>query len=398
MLRINLKRATLESNQHITQLYGKFLDNSINKEEYNELLQYFGADINREQLRQRIIQALEDNQEENIIDLHKDRIDQTIHHAREKIHHIIGARPEKSRSIFKLIPYIAAAILLVVGVFSYRYLTQLWEPQVQVGSIEMEDVDPGTNRATLTLDDGNTIALNEEQTGIHVGSDGISYMDGTKITENTRVQYAVLSTPRKGQYRTILPDGSRVWLNAESWLRYPTAFTENERRVELEGEGYFEVAHNIKQPFIVETASQQLKVLGTSFNLNAYDNEPFTVTTLVSGSIEVGSKRNNVVQTIRPAQQAALGTGGFEIKTIDVSPFVAWKEGEFRFKDTPLHEALRQVERWYDIEIDYTQIPKDIEIYAYIRRDKKLSSVLFALEKITDLKFTVKERRLMLME
>lgn len=382
----------MEPDEHrIRQLFSKYVHGTLTKEEVDEFLQYFWDDENEGIFKELMQSNFDGTTPEKLPQERIDRIARCVDTIVLK-----NVRPEKRR--FPVYPWLsvaAAAIVLVIG--SYLFFNQSEEKPTEIAAIA-EDIDPGTNRATLTLENDSPITLSEDKTGITVGKDGILYEDGTKIAENPQVQFAILATPRKGQYQAVLPDGSKVWLNAESSLRYPTAFTGNERRVELEGEGYFEVAHNTRQPFIVETVSQELKVLGTSFNLNAYDKEPFTVTTLVSGSIELGGKKNNAVQTIKPEQQAILGTGGFEIKTIDVRPFVAWKEGEFRFKDTPLHEALRQIERWYDIEIDYAQIPEDIEIYAYIRRDKKLSSVLFALEKITGLKFTVKERRLMLVE
>lgn len=375
----------------IKELFNKYVQGTLTAEELDEFLRYFWDDENEDIFKALMQSNFDSTAPEG---LPQERVDRIAHNVDDVV--LNHVHPEKRRfPLYRWLSISAAAIAVLIG--SFLFFNKDKEKPIQVSGT-VEDVDPGTNRATLTLEKGGTIALSEDKTGITIDKDGILYEDGTKIAENDQVQYAVLSTPRKGQYQAILPDGTKVWLNAESSLRYPTEFTGNQRKVELKGEAYFEVAHNAEQPFIVETALQQVKVLGTEFNINSYDNEPSTVTTLITGGIELSRKKDKAIKKLKPEQQAYLGADNFIVSPVDIRPFVAWKEGEFRFKDTPLHEALRQIERWYDLEIDYTKIPADIEIYAYIRRDKKLSSVLFALEKITDLKFTVKERRLMLME
>lgn len=375
----------------IKELFNKYVQGTLTAVELDEFLRYFWDDENEDIFKELMQSNFDSTAPEGFP---QERIDRIAHNVDDVVlNHVY---PEKQRfPLYRWFSIAAAAIAVLIG--SFLFFNKDKEKPMQVAET-IEDVDPGTNRATLTLEKGGSIALSEDKTGITIGKDGILYEDGTKIAENDQVQYAVLSTPRKGQYQAILPDGTKVWLNAESSLRYLTAFTGSERRVEVKGEAYFEVVHNAEQPFIVETASQQVKVLGTEFNINSYDNEPSTVTTLITGSVELIRKKDKTIKKLKPEQQASLGADNFTVSAVDIRPFVAWKEGEFRFKDTPLHEALRQIERWYDVKIDYTKIPEDIEIYTYIRRDKKLSSVLFALEKITNLKFTVKERRLMLME
>lgn len=376
----------------IKELFNKYLQGTLTAVELDEFLRYFWDDENEDIFKELMQSNFDSTAPEGFP---QERVDRISHNVDDVVLNHVRPKPRKLPT-YRWLSIVAAAVVVLVG--SYVFFNKVEEkPPIKFAGTT-EDVDPGTNRATLTLESSSSIALSEDKTGITIGKDGILYEDGTKIAENLQVQHAVLSTPRKGQYQATLPDGSKVWLNAESSLHYPTAFTGNQRKVELKGEAYFEVAHNAEQPFIVETASQQVKVLGTEFNINSYDNEPSTLTTLINGGIELNRKKDKTVKTLKPGQQASLGADNFTVSAVDIRPFVAWKKGEFRFKDTPLHEALRQIERWYDVEIDYTKIPDDIEIYAYIRRDKKLSSVLFALEKITDLKFTVKERRLMLME
>ena len=218
------------------------------------------------------------------------------------------------------------------------------------------------------------------------------------MTSPAKARYARLTTARKGQYKLTLPDGTAVWLNAESSLRYPLTFTGKERVVELQGEAYFEVKHNAQKPFIVQTPNQRLKVLGTVFNVSDYPNEEQTVTTLVQGKVSLSSPLSQGEQVLHPDKQAVLNQRGYQIADVDVRAFTAWKENEFRFKATPLPEVMRQLERWYDLDIDYAQVPKDIRIHALIRRDKKLSSVLYALEQTTNIKFRREGRRLVLMK
>lgn len=257
--------------------------------------------------------------------------------------------------------------------------------------ITTADISPGKDQATLTFQDGKTVDLKGKP--IRTDVNGTFYTDGTSIAENT-VQYATLSTPRKGQYKMTLADGSKVWLNAESSLKFPTQFTGKERLVELHGEGYFEVTHNPDKPFIVNSGDQKLKVLGTKFNINSYDNEAAILTTLVSGSVELTSKQNNKPVLLKPGQQGKL-TGQssvFSIDNVDTEVFTAWTSNDFQFDGTPLKEVFKQLERWYDIDVDYSQMP-NIKVHGTISRDKKFSTVIYALEQITNLQFDVKNGR-----
>jgi|SRR5690606_29335481 len=288
----------------------------------------------------------------------------------------------------------AAAVLLF-------FVTGLWyfissrtvpeQPAVPLAVVE-NDVAPGTNRATLVLDGGESIALNEEKNGIAVTDNGITYTDGTGILQSSTVQNAKLTTPRGGQYQAILPDGTKIWLNAESSLRYPTAFTGSERTVELTGEAYFEVAHDTAHPFIVKSGQQQITVLGTSFNVNAYSNEDATITTLLTGSIRLSSQ--NGTKKLEPFQQAVLKGGKILVKQVKTKDFVAWKEGLIVLDRQNIRHTVRQLERWYDVEFTGVEIlPDTKDLSGAIPRDIKLSGVLFALEQQTNMKFTISGRR-----
>lgn len=310
------------------------------------------------------------------------------------LHALLDKR--KSASLWKRW-LVAAAILFAVSISIMLYLnfrTSNSQPTV-TASASGEDILPGKDQATLTFDDGRTIELTHQ--AVTVNGDAILYADGTEVASTT-MKYATLSTPRKGQYKITLADGTRVWLNAESSLKYPAQFSQDKREVELKGEGYFEVAHDKARPFIVTTGGQEVKVLGTRFNINAYNNEPHILTTLVEGSVQLSDIAHKTTLLLKPSQQAIYTSGRFDVNTLDTEPYTAWTENEFSFRGASMGEVLRQLERWYDIEVDYSNVPTGLEVSASLKRDKKLGSVLQILEKATDIHFELKGRRLRIRE
>uniref|UniRef100_UPI0033429B3C FecR family protein n=1 Tax=Chryseobacterium sp. TaxID=1871047 RepID=UPI0033429B3C len=217
----------------------------------------------------------------------------------------------------------AAAVLLFFSltILLYRY-HQSRNSADETVRVAIADIDPGKDQATLTFDDGKIVSLNGKE--LKTDNKGTSYLGNKAISENVN-KMATLSTPRKGQYKTTLPDGTKVWLNAESSLKFPTQFTGNVRPVELIGEGYFEVAHDKSKPFFVSSRGQQVKVLGTKFNINAYENEPAILTTLVSGSVEVSTLRKDMPTKLSPGQQSQLNSLSplFLVIDVDTEPFTA---------------------------------------------------------------------------
>lgn len=304
------------------------------------------------------------------------------------------------------IPY-AAALLLI-----FSAITWLW-----VGE-RKEFIPPGGNKATLTLADGRTVTLRADRSGIVVG-DHITYADGsTVLNEEQAVGNYTLHTPQGGMYQMTLPDGTQVWLNALSSLKYPRRFTGSQRIVEVEGEVFFAVkkqvdASGARIPFIVQTRDQQIEVLGTQFNVSAYPDEPAVKTTLVAGLVEIQTRPFLTSHSVRshasakpavslkkklqPGEQAVLQDGQISINPVDVTSYIAWKGGDFVFRDTPLAEVLRQLERWYAIEVDYQGIP-DQTLDATVRRDTDLGTLLYGIEKVSNLKFQLKEGRLRVMK
>ncbi|MCR6722586.1 MAG: DUF4974 domain-containing protein [Chitinophagaceae bacterium] len=200
--------------------------------------------------------------------------------------------------------------------------------------------------------------------------------------EAIAVGYNSMATPKGRQFKMVLPDGTKVWLNAASSIRYPILFTGDERNVEITGEAYFEVAHNKSKPFHVKTSDgTDVEVLGTHFNINSYDNEESINTTLLEGSVRVTSKAGNIV--LQPGQQAQSNANGIISlkRTVNIDQVMAWKNGIFDFQDATLEEVMRQLERWYDIDVTYEKnIPK-LEFYGKMGKDLSLETVLNGLEK-----------------
>ena len=293
----------------------------------------------------------------------------------------------------------AAAILIIVAVGGHYYKTQLAPATEQDNQRLSNDVQAGGNRATLTLADGRTITLDEAQEGIVVADDNITYNDGATLAAlsgedggRRAIALLELSTPRGGTYQITLPDSTKVWLNAASSLKYPSRFPEGERVVELEGEAYFDVSERWlsagdqsarkKMPFLVKTNTQTVEVLGTQFNISAYADEPEVKTTLVEGSVRVApslhasERPNRPPILLKPGQQSAFQNGGLTISEVNVFAYTAWKEGMFYFKRTPLEEIMRQVARWYDVEVVYEGgIPKET-FSGKVNRDVTLMELL----------------------
>lgn len=289
---------------------------------------------------------------------------------------------------------VAASILFALSIALYLYYADN-RPETVLVSKNGGDVPPGGNRATLTFADGSTIQLNENQAGIVIADDDLAYDDGSQVFESSFRQsgYATLTTPRGGQYRVTLPDGSRVWLNASSSLKYPVQFSGNERKVELSGEAYFEVAQNSVQPFIVQSDRQTVQVLGTSFNVNAYTNEDVVTTTLVHGSIRLYAEQDSGGYVLRPGEQALLEDGRISTKQVDVQDYTAWKTGLIVLNEADLLGIIRQIERWYDVEFMLPELPPTEKVYGELRKDVNLSELLYSMHLNYGLNFTLEGRR-----
>ncbi|HMR17778.1 MAG TPA: FecR domain-containing protein [Sphingobacterium sp.] len=297
-----------------------------------------------------------------------------------KIHTNPNWNQTPSTLIFRrLLSY--AAVLLIISTFAFLfYRSQLSdEPQ-----LEIHDLTPGTNRALITLADGSVIELREDQEGVVLGV-GLTYEDGTLIAElnNESIVSSTIATPRGGQYQITLSDGTKVWLNADTKLTYPSRFTDGSRVVELVGEAYFDVTsvsvegNNI--PFLVKTAEQEVEVLGTQFNIKAYaDDGDDTRTTLVEGAVQLHASGKTL--HLDPGEQGGSNEQGLNKKKVEIAQYIAWKYNEFVFEETELKDALQMLSRWYDFDVSSESRIPTTHLYGSISRDKNLTEVLKIME------------------
>ncbi|HJT74604.1 MAG TPA: FecR domain-containing protein, partial [Chitinophaga sp.] len=303
--------------------------------------------------------------------------------------HISQQRPS---GIFRLswMRAAAAVLLVLLGSGIWYWLSREDKKPVIVES--NTDIAPGGNKAVLTLAGGQTIVLDNAVNGTisQQGNARISKQGGHLIYDATvgsaGIGYNTLSIPRGGQYQLTLPDGTQVWLNAASSIRYPVTFAGNERRVYVTGEAYFEVRPASRQPFIVEVrtssgTAEEVQVLGTHFNINAYEDEPHIATTLLEGKISVARTGTGAPAILAPGQQAQLNKQLKVISKADVEQAMAWKNGLFRFDGVDLKTVMRQLARWYDLDIRYEPGAPVNELFnGEMQRNLNLSQVINGLD------------------
>ncbi len=327
----------------------------------------------------------------------------------EAIHNKIRAESKPVRR--HVIPLrkiaVAASIIGVLLLSGFWLFNRSGENSFVQGKVNSKrfknDVSPGGNKATLTLADGSTIVLDEAQNGelAQQGNSKIIKLDGKlsydPLNKNPKeVVYNTISTPNGGQYQLELADGSLVWLNATSSIHFPTTFVGKERRIEITGEAYFEIAKNRDMPFVVAVNGAEVEVLGTHFNINAYNDEDNVRTTLLEGSIKfVSGDHSNI---LRPGQQSQLAKNGAinVANDVNVDEVVAWKNGLFAFENASIEKVMRQFSRWYDVEIEYRGKTDDLFI-AEMRRNIKLSDALRALELTGRVKFDIDGKKIIVM-
>ena len=304
-------------------------------------------------------------------------------------------RKNKIRPIWRA--WSAAVLLLAIGisVLLYFYKRDASHSSIGRGTLVNHDSmpSPGSNRATLVWADGSHIELSGSHSGLIVGKE-LAYEDGSQLSK-AKTAFATLKTPKGGQYRIELPDGTKVWLNAASSLQYPAHFDGDQRKVMLSGEAYFEVAHNTKQPFVVETSRQHLSVLGTVFNINAYEDEEQTTTTLLEGKVALQSK-NKMEKPIllEPGKQSILMADQFKVIAVDKQDAVAWKEGKFVFNGSDIYTVMRQIERWYDVEVTYEGDIANVLFTGSLSRFADIRMVAEKLELTREIKLTIQGRRI----
>ena len=297
----------------------------------------------------------------------------------------------KTRRIRRLVA--AASVLLIASV---AWLLLLEDSHAPIPpSI---DIAAGGNRAILKMADGQTVNLDSSQNGVMILSDKLLYTDSTlagSLRDDRAAgedAYNEIVTPRGGTYQVVLADGTRVWLNADSKLRFPQRFAKSRREVTLVGEAYFEVAKSKNHPFIVRTAGQEIVVLGTSFNVAAYKGELSEQTTLVEGEIRVATPQH--IQQLSPGEQALITSDEIAVGKVDTAPFVAWKSGFIAFNEETLEHIMGDISRWYDVDVHFEGVDKQLRFGGTVSKYANVSEVLRRLELTGQVHFNVSERRI----
>ncbi len=302
----------------------------------------------------------------------------------------------------------AAAIVLIAGgiLYASKYLP-VKKDQLHTLTASEGIIKHGTDKAILILSDGRQIALDNSRQGVLstdnnviVSKDNAAKVvykkDRSKAFDSAQA-FNIMATPRGGKYMVILSDGTKVWLNAATSLKYPVNFNGNDRTVELSGEAYFEVAHNKEKPFRVLSKGQVVQVLGTHFNINAYPDEGVIKTTLLEGSVKLfsrdlpSSEKNTLI--IQPDEQATFKSDRFSKSKVEADDFIAWKNGFLLFKNADIKLIMRQISRWYDVEVIYSGPVTNDTYSGEISRNVDLNEVVKAL-KMNDINLKISKRTL----
>jgi transmembrane sensor len=379
--------------QEFLQLIDKYLAGQTTAAEKEQLLNFFES-----------FQGDADEWDEKVIGVKQELEDRMLNNIRQAI-----AEPvfNTQSHVVKLHLFrnvaAAAIVLLLSGTAVYHWYNKHEQQKLaaQSKAIVKHDVDPGDNKAVLTLANGSKLILDSAKIGllnqsgnivINKTKDGqVVYSADKGQQQNGPIAYNTISTPTGGQYQVVLPDGSKVWLNSASSLKFPTAFTGNERDVELTGEGYFEVAKNKAKPFNVKVKDIDVYVLGTHFNIMAYGDEAAVKTTLLEGSVRL--TQGKVSNLLKPGQQGVINDKGIKIIDVDTDEAVAWKNGFFDFERANIQDIMKQLSRWYGTEVMYEGKIPDDEFVGKISRDVKLSQVLHILE-LSHVRFRIENKKI----
>lgn len=385
----------------IAALIAKHLKGETTYEEEQQLQQWLGADPHNRELFDKLNRSVLIEQQLKVYN----------HSDKEKAWINITERTgfEKKIKNHKPLQFFAyaASVLFLLGVgMKFAGIFYQGDKTDRTTPKHAADLMPGGNKAVLTLADGSTITLDSNRKGqiarqqnvtISVKAGEIVYNNNSGSDTPSQKDLGAcntITTPRAGQFSVVLPDGSKVWLNAASSLKYPVNFTGKERKVELSGEGYFEVAHNPARPFIVNTAGQTVKVLGTHFDIDAYKDDGNIKTTLFEGSVKITNGSGTQSLRLTPGEQALNTTGKLSlIPDADTGEAIAWKEGKFLFHNTDLMTIMKEISRWYDVEVEYQGKITPKHYIGRISRNVPVSQI-FEILKTSGINFTINGRKI----
>lgn len=369
--------------QYLLHLY---LDDSCTAAELDELKSWLMNPDHEAHFNDFLDEVWDEIAQEDLIDINREKADILFGQ--------ITTAPQKSRSTRRLWPRLAAAVLLIsvsAGLFFYMGHNKKIIPLNAVEQAGTKGETSKSNQPTLTLADGSVISLSEAKAGVLVDGNKLVYTDGSTVIngepeeEDAEERYAELSTPAGAEYQIVLSDGTKVWLNASSKLRYPSRFSKKDRIVELEGEGYFDVSKSKDHPFIVRSKGQEVKVLGTQFNIAAYEDDDVIKTTLVHGSVQVNKtegKNQLTSLVLTPGEQSTLRSDSriIEVNEVNVNEVTDWKEGLFLFNNEPIKSIMKRVARWYNVDVVYRGNMDNIRFVGSYSRSKNLKNLLKNIE------------------
>ena len=393
----------MEQSQHIKTLYQKYLNNNYSEQELDELLEYFYNSAEHHELSDMIKSELTNDE-------HHFQSQAAVKSLLAELDQELFVEIKKRRnpvkvSLWPRIAVAAAAVAAIVfGVWFFssdKILRDALDDKMVVN-----DIAPGKNTATLTLANGKVINLSDAKTGVVVGEE-LKYSDGTNVNSSSLPKgisprggergsmMLTASTPRGGTYQVVLPDGTKVWLNADSRISFPSTFMGDKRQIALEGEAYFEVSKIFlkkggRMPFIVMSKGQKVEVLGTHFNISSYPDERSVKTTLLEGSVRVNDE-----VVLKPNQQSVLTEKAILVKQVDVNLAIAWTNGDFMFRSEEIGDIMKEVERWYNVVVLYQDNSlAAIKFSGNISRYKNVSALLDILQTTGQVHFVLKGKQI----
>lgn len=386
------------SNARIQYLVNRFFEGASSEDERQELADWVNRSASDAAL-QSVLEEAWRNYEPSAADR------QCGEAAMERVYARISEETDRTRMrIAWWKPAAAAAVLFLAGLGIWKGTRSAQEPLANVQEEVTNDVMPGGEKAVLTLSNGRQIVLDSAADGLLAQQGGTSVnklsngqlvYDGEDNREG-EIVYNTMTTPRGGQYRLTLPDGTKAWLNSASSITFPTAFAGASRSVTITGEVYLEVAKDEKMPFTVKANGVDIAVLGTHFNVSAYPEDGAVRTTLLEGKVKVSTAAGS--RTIAPGEQAQAGNGRLDVhQHVNLDQVMGWKNGRFVFEGEPIARVMNQLSRWYDVEVgDIEQV--DDRFYLDLPRSKKLSDVLKALELTGKVKFKIEGKKIVVMK
>ena len=338
--------------------------------------------------------------------LMEDRVfERILQHIEKEEQTNVRSLPRKSIYSWKVLTAAASLFLCLSLLVLWTQHPFSFFPKKTIKSAQSVNIVPGGNKAVLTLGDGSSLILAEANLGTVADQQNVSVVKtaegelsykNSSASHSSGIVYNTITTPVGGKYSVVLPDGSKVWLNSKSSLRFPTSFTGPEREVQMTGEVYFEIVKNLKQPFKVRSGGTQISVLGTHFNVMAYEDEAEQKATLLEGSIHLSSGKYTVL--LKPGQQAGVAASGIQLnQNVDLQEVMAWRNNLFVFKDMEIREIARQISRWYDVQVVFKSTTSKIPYTGTIPKDVELSELLSMLQ-FTGLKYELNNHVLTIIE